>query len=41
VFTKNGNNYQQPWLLTRLNFLIARYTAEGNLRTLVYRQKHS
>jgi len=41
VFTKNGNNYQQPWLLMRLNFLIARYTAEGNLRTLVYRQKHS
>lgn len=41
VFTKNGNNHQQPWMLMRLDNLIARYTIASNIRMIVYRQKSS
>lgn len=41
VFTKNGNNHQQPWMLMRLENLIARYNNKGDIRALVYRQKSS
>ena len=41
VFTKNGNNYAQPWMITRLKDLAARY-ARGNApdRIMVCRQKN-
>lgn len=41
VFTKNGNNHQQPWMLMRLNNLVAKYAAKGNLRVTAYRHKNS
>ena len=41
VFTKNGNNYAQPWMLMRLGDLAARYTTEGPPRVVVYRNKNS
>lgn len=41
VFTKNGNSYQQPWMLMRLDNLLATYSSKGNVRLIVYRQKAS
>lgn len=40
VFTKNGYNYAQPWMLMRLEDLLVRYTAEGSPKMLVYRSKN-
>jgi hypothetical protein len=39
VFTKNGNNFSQPWMLMRLDDLKARYTADAPPKMLVYRNK--
>jgi len=39
VFTKNGNNFAQPWMLMRLKDLSARYELDSPARLLVYRQK--
>jgi hypothetical protein len=39
VFTKNGNNFSQPWMLMRLGDLLARYTADAPPKTLVYRSR--
>lgn len=41
VFTKNGNSHQQPWMLMRLDNLLATYSAKGNVRQIVYRKKSS
>jgi len=41
VFTKNGNNYLQPWLLMRMNKLIAQYASKGPVRMTVYRHRDS
>ncbi len=40
VFTKNGNNFSQPWMLMRLGDLLARYTADAPPKTLVYRKRN-
>ena len=40
IFTKNGNNYAQPWMLMRLKDLLARYgTSDVAPRVVVYRNK--
>ena len=39
VFTKNGNNFTQPWMLMRLKDLLARYTTDKPPQMLVYRNK--
>jgi hypothetical protein len=39
LFTKNGNNYSQPWMLMRLNDLVASYSTRTAARTAVYRRK--
>lgn len=41
VFTKNGNSHQQPWMLMRMESLLATYSVQGNVRVIVYRQKSS
>lgn len=41
VFTKNGDNYVQPWMLMRLDNLVAKYSVRGTPRLLVYRNKNS
>lgn len=41
VFTKNGNSHQQPWMLMRMESLLATYSVKGNVRMIVYRQKSS
>lgn len=41
VFTKNGNSHQQPWMLMRLDNLLATYSVKGNVHLVVYRQKAS
>jgi hypothetical protein len=40
VFTKNGNNFAQPWMLMRLNDLLAEYTTDTAPRLVVYRNKN-
>jgi hypothetical protein len=40
VFTKNGNNYRQPWMLMRMSNLLATYSATGKTRTAVYRNRN-
>ena len=40
VFTKNGNNFTQPWMLMRLKDLLARYTTDAPPKMLVYRNKN-
>jgi hypothetical protein len=40
VFTKNGNNFSQPWMLMRLGDLLARYTADAPPKMLVYRSRN-
>jgi hypothetical protein len=37
VFTKNGNNYMEPWMLMRLKNLLANYSVLGNSGLAVYR----
>jgi hypothetical protein len=38
VFTKNGNNYAQPWMLMRLKVLLATYSARMPVTTAFYRR---
>jgi hypothetical protein len=40
VFTKNGNNFAQPWMLMRLKDLLAEYTADEPPGVAVYRDKN-
>ena len=39
VFTKNGNNYTQPWMLMHLKDLIAEYTTDAPPGVAVYRDR--
>jgi hypothetical protein len=39
VFTKNGNNSAQPWMLMHLKDLVAEYTTDGAPDVVVYRNK--
>jgi hypothetical protein len=39
VFTKNGHNFAQPWMLMRLEDLLARYTSDASPRMLIYRDR--
>jgi hypothetical protein len=39
VFTKNGHHHTQPWLLMRLDDLLARYPASTQMRIERYRSK--
>jgi hypothetical protein len=41
VFTKNGNNYMEPWMLMRMKNLISMYSAGYEPRVVVYRNKDS
>ena len=41
VFTKNGNNFAQPWKLTHLKSLTARYELDSPDRLMVWRRKNS
>jgi hypothetical protein len=41
LFTKNGNNYMEPWMLMRMKNLTATYSAAGTPRMIVYRNKNS
>ena len=41
VFTKNGNNFAQPWKLTHLKSLTARYELDSPERLMVWRRKNS
>ncbi len=41
VFTKNGNNYAQPWILMRLPNLLALYSITDTPRIACYRNKNS
>jgi hypothetical protein len=40
IFTKNGNNFAQPWMLMRLKDLVAEYTTDVPPRVVVYRNKN-
>ena len=40
IFTKNGNNFAQPWMLMHLKDLIAEYTTDIAPRIAVYRNKN-
>ncbi len=39
VFTKNGNNYAQPWTLMRLKDLAANFSPLTSIKVAVYRNK--
>ena len=39
VFTKNGNNFAQPWMLMRLKNLIAEYSTDAPPGIAVYRDR--
>ena len=39
LFTKNGNNYTQPWMLMRMSELVASYSTRTAARVSVYRRK--
>lgn len=39
VFTKNGNNMAQPWMLMHLKDLMSKYESDGPARTVIYRNK--
>jgi hypothetical protein len=39
VFTKNGGNAAQPWILVHLKDLLAAYATDGPPRMIVYRNK--
>ena len=41
VFTKNGDNYLQPWMFMHLKDLTGMYSSEPPLRMLIYRNKGS
>jgi hypothetical protein len=40
VFTKNGNNYSQPWTLLHMKDLAADYSPDGNIKLVFYRNKN-
>ncbi len=40
VFTKNGNNMAQPWMLMHLGDLTTKYESDGPGRMLVYRNRN-
>jgi hypothetical protein len=40
VFTKNGENYAQPWILTRMKDLEATYLSAGDFKAVFYRRKN-
>jgi hypothetical protein len=40
VFTKNGNNFAQPWMLMHLDDLVAKYTTDTPPPVSVYRRKN-
>src|SRR5262249_14260033 len=40
VFTKNGNNFAQPWMLMRMKDLTSRYVSDQPPRILAYRNKN-
>lgn len=39
VFTKNGNNYRQPWMLMRIPDLLATYPATPPMKVIYMRRK--
>jgi hypothetical protein len=39
VFTKNGNNYRQPWMLMRIPALLATYPTTPPMRAIYMRRK--
>ena len=39
VFTKNGNNYRQPWMLMRIPDLLTTYPATPPMKTVYMRRK--
>ncbi|MDR3457766.1 MAG: hypothetical protein P4N60_10000 [Verrucomicrobiae bacterium] len=39
VFTKNGNNYRQPWMLMRIPDLLATYPATPPMKAIYMRRK--
>jgi hypothetical protein len=39
VFTKNGNNMAQPWMLMHMKDLVTKYQSEGPGRMLTYRNR--
>jgi hypothetical protein len=39
VFTKNGNNFRQPWMLMRLKDLLAAYETSDPPRVMVFRSR--
>jgi hypothetical protein len=41
VFTKNGNNFAQPWMLMHLKDLLAEYTSDTEPQIVVYRNKEN
>ena len=41
VFTKNGNNYAQPWVLMRMDDLVALYAVTDTPKVACYRHKSS
>jgi hypothetical protein len=41
LFTKNGNNYMEPWMLMRLKNMLAAYSAGGTPHVVVYRDRNS
>ena len=40
VFTKNGNNMAQPWMLMHLKDLTSKYESDGPGRVLIYRNRN-
>lgn len=40
VFTKNGNNMAQPWMLMHLKDLMMKYESDGPGRMLIYRNRN-
>ncbi len=40
IFTKNGNNYAQPWKLMRLKELVRMYSINSGSRMVTYRDKN-
>jgi len=39
VFTKNGNNLEQPWMIMHMKDLMAKYESDGPGRILAYRNR--
>lgn len=39
VFTKNGTNFRQPWLIMKMEDMVARYPTSYPLQTAVFRHK--